>query len=401
MARTDGVRLRHAILKYVRDFQRQSSEPPHLSAIADATGASTEDVNDQIDILDDLGAVNSDRRIDGDAAPRITGAGKLLLEELDDELRESRPDAAQATQTETTPLEWDVFICHASEDKESFVRTLAKALQRHCSVWYDEFSLTLGDRLRRKIDEGLARSRFGVVILSPNFFAKDWPQDELDGLVAREQNGRKVILPVWLDIDRVGVAEHSPLLAGRVAAKASDGLSAVVEMILDALGQPPHDDVVKSQDPPPAAAPSQDEPKVATDPAADRPRFDVQGAGARTLEADFHPSFTLSQFSGDPVADLQWRICGPRFQGTDLRNASGGDLDRAQFTGEFNLSKPPGHDDFVQENETAFEVRFRWRGAWRSEIHSWPITRRDLGNKVLWDIQEKNLPPLLVDDSTE
>jgi hypothetical protein len=62
-------------------------------------------------------------------------------------------------------------------------------------VWLDDCELTLGDSLRRSIDQGLAQSRFGVVILSPNFFAKEWPQKELDALVSREDGGQKVILP--------------------------------------------------------------------------------------------------------------------------------------------------------------------------------------------------------------
>jgi hypothetical protein len=77
---------------------------------------------------------------------------------------------------------WDAFISHASEDKQEFVRPLADALQAlGSSIWYDDFALTVGDSLRRSIDHGLANSRWGVVVLSPNFFAKHWPQIELDG----------------------------------------------------------------------------------------------------------------------------------------------------------------------------------------------------------------------------
>jgi hypothetical protein len=47
---------------------------------------------------------------------------------------------------------------------------------------FDEFTLSVGDRLRRSIDRGLANCRYGIVILSPMFFGKEWPQRELDGL---------------------------------------------------------------------------------------------------------------------------------------------------------------------------------------------------------------------------
>ena len=80
--------------------------------------------------------------------------------------------------------EYDAFISHASEDKEELVRPLADALvERGLKVWYDEFNLTVGDSLRRSIDKGLAKSRFGIVVLSSSFFAKNWTQYELDGLV--------------------------------------------------------------------------------------------------------------------------------------------------------------------------------------------------------------------------
>ena len=83
------------------------------------------------------------------------------------------------------PVLYDVFVSHASEDKDSFVRPLAERLREaHIEVWYDEFSLKVGDSLRRSIDRGLTQARFGIVVLSPHFFAKQWSQWELDGLVA-------------------------------------------------------------------------------------------------------------------------------------------------------------------------------------------------------------------------
>ena len=99
---------------------------------------------------------------------------------------------------------WDVFICYAPENKDAIARPLAESLREAgLRVWYDEFTLTLGDSLRRSIDRGLACSRYGVVILSPNFFQKQWTQHQLDGIVAREMDdGEKVILPIWHGISR-------------------------------------------------------------------------------------------------------------------------------------------------------------------------------------------------------
>jgi hypothetical protein len=113
---------------------------------------------------------------------------------------------------------YDAFISHATEDKEDLVRPLADVLRRMGHfIWYDEFQLKVGDSLRRSIDNGLASSRFGIVVLSPSFFAKQWPQYELDGLVAREIAGGKVILPLWHKVSKNEVMNHSPSLADKVA----------------------------------------------------------------------------------------------------------------------------------------------------------------------------------------
>lgn len=132
---------------------------------------------------------------------------------------------------------WDVFICHASEDKDEVARPLAKALTlRDLAVWYDEFSLELGDSLRRTIDRGLAKSKYGVVILSQNFFAKEWPKKELDALVGREVRARrKIVLPVWHKVEQKDVAKFSPLLADKVAMTTSEGIDVVAVKILNTI----------------------------------------------------------------------------------------------------------------------------------------------------------------------
>ncbi|MBD3337671.1 MAG: TIR domain-containing protein, partial [Candidatus Lokiarchaeota archaeon] len=113
---------------------------------------------------------------------------------------------------------WDLFISHASEDQKRFVRPLSKALDSlGVSVWYAEFSLSPGDSLSKSIDKGLSGSRFGLVILSKYFINKAWPQYELRGLVAREIEEDKVIIPVWLGITKEEVLKFSPTLADKVA----------------------------------------------------------------------------------------------------------------------------------------------------------------------------------------
>lgn len=124
----------------------------------------------------------------------------------------------------TSTPKFDVFISHASEDKDAFVQPLAETLRAFgVKVWYDKFSLRLGDSLSRSIDRGLAASSFGLVVLSPSFFAKNWPEHELQGLVAKEVEFGKVILPIWHNISKQDLIAFSPTLADKFAIK-SDSL---------------------------------------------------------------------------------------------------------------------------------------------------------------------------------
>lgn len=132
-------------------------------------------------------------------------------------------------------MDFDVFISHASEDKKDFVEPLANALVKGgLNVWYDRFELTIGDSLREKIDQGLANSRYGIVVLSSSFFAKEWPKTELDALVTRQNSEReKVILPIWHNVTAEDVKKFSPILASKMAARSADGIDAVVAQIVN------------------------------------------------------------------------------------------------------------------------------------------------------------------------
>lgn len=95
---------------------------------------------------------------------------------------------------------------------------MAEALQKHgLKVWYDEFTLRIGDSLRRKIDEGLANSRVGLVVLSPTFLNKGWTNHELDGIVTRAVTGEQVLLPIWHKLTKQEVIAYSPSLADKLA----------------------------------------------------------------------------------------------------------------------------------------------------------------------------------------
>lgn len=103
-------------------------------------------------------------------------------------------------------------------------------------VWYDEFTLKVGDSLRRSIDGGLSNSRFGTVILSSSFFSKNWTQYELDGMTAKEMDGRKMILPIWHKVTKNEVMKFSPTLADKVALNSSiHSIEEIAQQIADVV----------------------------------------------------------------------------------------------------------------------------------------------------------------------
>ena len=170
--------------------------------------------------------------------PRII-EGKLnflkMVRGVDDQVRRNLqrqlvnvwPEYESTMEKENNELNMrDLFISHASEDKAVFVRPFVHALiHEGVSVWYDESELTIGDDLLAKINDGLTKSRYGVVILSPYFFnvKKTWPEREVGALFALEDaDKRPRVLPVWHEVDQPVVAAKNPTLAAKKAWKTSE-----------------------------------------------------------------------------------------------------------------------------------------------------------------------------------
>jgi hypothetical protein len=151
---------------------------------------------------------------------------------LTDQIKVQQPVVSQIVQAR-----YDAFVSHASEDKDSFVRPLVEQLEKSgFDIWYDELTLKLGDSLRQSIDRGLANSRYGIVVLSSDFFAKNWPQYELNGLVTREMQGSKVILPIWHKVSKDEVISYSPTLADKLALNsAMYSIEEIAEKIAEVL----------------------------------------------------------------------------------------------------------------------------------------------------------------------
>jgi hypothetical protein len=141
----------------------------------------------------------------------------------------------------TVEYEYDAFMSHAAEDKavaEPIVHGLSARGHR---IWFDSAELLVGDVLGAGIDHGLARSRFGIFVLSPMFFAKPWPTTELNAVVslAVESGDIRRLLPVLHNMENADLLRCSPILASRVSARTSDGLATVTEVLDAALRRTP------------------------------------------------------------------------------------------------------------------------------------------------------------------
>lgn len=157
----------------------------------------------------------------------VRGADDQVRRNLQRQLVGVWPEYQATMEKENNELNMrDLFISHTSEDKTDFVRPFVHALiHEGVTVWYDEFELTIGDDLLGKINDGLSKSRYGVVVLSPNFFnvKKTWPEREVAAMFALEDaDKRPRVLPLWHNVEQPAVAAKNPILASKVAWKTSE-----------------------------------------------------------------------------------------------------------------------------------------------------------------------------------
>ena len=131
--------------------------------------------------------------------------------------------------------ETKIFISHATEDKDEFVRPLAEKLKGLSHVWYDEYSLPFGASIFGSISAGLKDCDFGVVVLSDPFFQKKWTQAEIAGLFALENAGTRKIVPIWKGVSKSEVEKFSPILADRRGISSSQDLDKVVACVVQAI----------------------------------------------------------------------------------------------------------------------------------------------------------------------
>jgi hypothetical protein len=129
-------------------------------------------------------------------------------------------------------MRWDIFVSHATEDKKEFVEPLvAKLISMGLRVWYDSYTLTIGDSLSQSIEQGIKDSKYAVIVLSQSFFVKKWTRMELNAFFSLERNDENTILPIWHNIGVDEIRTYSPLLADRVALTSQRGVDYIANEI--------------------------------------------------------------------------------------------------------------------------------------------------------------------------
>lgn len=160
------------------------------------------------------------------------------ISDLQTQLKQTLASAHHnSSQMQENDEEYDFFISHAYEDKEEFVDEFVDELKKlNVKVWYDTDKLKLGDSMRKKIDRGLSKSKYGIVILSPNYIkeGKYWTASELNGLFQMESIGGKII-PIWHKLSKKEVLEYSPMIADKKAANTTSMTASEIATLLKQL----------------------------------------------------------------------------------------------------------------------------------------------------------------------
>jgi len=107
-----------------------------------------------------------------------------------------------------------VFISHASKDKKDYVDLLVMKVKRlGIDVFYDTETISWGDNWKQVILDGTSNSEFAVIIISENFFDREWTEKELyEFLSQQNESGQKIVLPLLLDISQAQLIAHYPEL---------------------------------------------------------------------------------------------------------------------------------------------------------------------------------------------
>jgi hypothetical protein len=111
--------------------------------------------------------------------------------------------------------EYDVFISHANKDKEDLIEDLYHSLKLlGVNIFYDKENLEWGDNWKNRILNGTKNAEFAIIVISSNFFDREWTERELNEFLNRQnRNGQKLILPILHNITAEQLKEKYPSVA--------------------------------------------------------------------------------------------------------------------------------------------------------------------------------------------
>lgn len=138
---------------------------------------------------------------------------QTAFERAEEEKRERRRIAEIEAATHIRK-KYDVFISHASKDKEEYVDELNRAVKKlGINVFYDSDVLSWGDNWKQVILNGTADSEFAIIVISQNFFGREWTERELNEFLGQQnESGQKIVLPLLHGISRRELLDHYPAL---------------------------------------------------------------------------------------------------------------------------------------------------------------------------------------------
>lgn len=156
------------------------------------------------------------------AKPRWSRAGSTVVYTTA-EVRTLTPFRESVEKRAALPDLRDVFLCHAWDDRAEAAKQLHDQLEsRGVSVWFSEKDVALGSMLLREIDKGLAKSRIGIVLVTPAFLLRikgeGIAEKELSALLARDQ-----LIPIVHNTTFEALRDVSPLLGSRSGLTVAEG----------------------------------------------------------------------------------------------------------------------------------------------------------------------------------
>lgn len=159
---------------------------------------------------------------------------KKILKNTDSSRRKNLRNELQK-KDKKKQVKWDLFISYANEDRDFAIELVNELEKFGLNVWYDNRNLKIGDNLVRKINNGLNNSKFGLVILSENFFLKEWPKRELETMLQINKTETKSILPIWHNITFEKIKSEYPIIASIVGINSSEGVKTIVKEIINVI----------------------------------------------------------------------------------------------------------------------------------------------------------------------